>query len=34
MAKCRISKEKLYTIIDLGNIYLNGFLNHLITFAF
>ena len=26
MGKCRISKEKLDTIIDLGNIYLNDFL--------
>ena len=26
MARCRISKEKLDTIIDLGNIYLSDFL--------
>ena len=27
MARCRISKEKLDTIIDLGNIYLSDFKN-------
>ena len=26
MARCRISNEKLDTIIDLGNIYLSDFL--------
>ena len=25
MSKCRVSKDKLETIIDFGNIYLNNF---------